>query len=329
MKDILFYQNYLERMLEAPRPGVENVLAFYDHRIGCICKDARLLLVPLDDHLCHRGDGIFESIAYRYGHVFSLDAHLERMRNSAAGLKLTPPCTWEEIRSTVLDVARAGGEEHGSIRILMGRGPGGFGISPAECPVASLYIVALRSALLPATYYSEGVRACRSAIPAKQSYLAQIKNANYLPNVLMADEAMQRHVDVAFSFTEAGNLAEAAVANVGIVTQDNILVCPHFDHALPGTTILAVLDIVDTLLHNDKQIDDDSTQQLRGHRLDNIREEDILAAKEVLLFGSSPLCVGVTHYEGKPIADGHPGFVAHTLRRLLMKHLLAEGVGIF
>ncbi len=329
MKDILFYQNYLERMLEAPRPGVENVLAFYDHRIGCICKDARLLLVPLDDHLCHRGDGIFESISYRFGHVFSLDAHLDRMRNSAAGLKIAPPCSWEELRSIVLDVARAGCEEHGSLRILMGRGPGGFGISPAECPVASLYVVALRSALLPSTYYIEGVRACKSTIPAKQSYLAQIKNANYLPNVLMADEAMQRKVDVAFSFTDTGYLAEATVANVGIVTQDNMLVCPHFDHALPGTTILTALHIVENLLKADTKDAPEKILHLQGCKLDNIREENILAAKEVLLFGSSPLCVGVTHFEGHAIGDGHPGLVAHMLHRLLMKHLLADGVGIF
>ncbi len=333
MKDILFYQHYLERMLEASRPGVEHILAFYDHRVGSICKDARLLLVPLDDHLCHRGDGIFESISYRYGHMFSLDAHMERMCQSAAGLKLTPPCSWEEVRSTILDVARAGGEENGSVRVLLGRGPGGFGLSPAECPEASLYIVALRSNSFPPEYYAKGISACRSAIPAKQAYLAQIKNVNYLPNVLMSEEALQKKVGMTFSFTEEGFLAEAAMANVGIVTQNDILVCPPFTHTLAGTTLLLAHKIVEKMLQK-KRAEKTSygvvrRQYLQDCKFENIREEDIFEAKEVLIFGSSPLCVGVTSYEGIPIGDGHPGLVAHMLRRLLMKELLAGGVGIF
>ncbi|MDE6735107.1 MAG: aminodeoxychorismate lyase, partial [Desulfovibrio sp.] len=56
---------YLEALLAAPRPGAEKVLAFYDWRVGRIATDGRLLFVPLDDHLCHRGDGLFESICCR------------------------------------------------------------------------------------------------------------------------------------------------------------------------------------------------------------------------------------------------------------------------
>ena len=73
---------YLKALLAAPRPGSEQVLAFYDHRVGHICTDASLLLLPLDDHICHRGDGLFESISYRQGRLFSLDQHLaETERN--------------------------------------------------------------------------------------------------------------------------------------------------------------------------------------------------------------------------------------------------------
>ncbi|MEG1897693.1 MAG: aminotransferase class IV, partial [Mucinivorans sp.] len=139
------YSVYLEQLLAAPRPGAANILAFYEHRVGGICTDARLMLAPLDDHLCHRGDGVFESINYRQRRMLQLDAHMDRMVNSAASLTITPPCPWGEIRATILDVAAAGGEAVGAIRVLLGRGPGGFGISPTECPTASLYIVAMRS----------------------------------------------------------------------------------------------------------------------------------------------------------------------------------------
>ena len=41
MPEIADAQTYLERLLAAPRPGGEGVLAFYDHRIGVIGKDPR------------------------------------------------------------------------------------------------------------------------------------------------------------------------------------------------------------------------------------------------------------------------------------------------
>ena len=304
-------QAYTQRMLAAPRPGADNILAFYDHRVGAIGTDPRLLLVPLDDHLCHRGDGVFESIAYRERRMFQLDAHMERMRNSAAGLKITPPCSWDFVREAILAVARAGGKDEGGMRILIGRGPGGFGIAPAECPEASLYITALRWKCPSEAWYAKGLTAFRSAIPAKQEYLARIKNANYLPNVLMAQEAQERGADLALSFNAKGFLAEAAIANVGIVTRDGVLACPDFQNTLPGTTLLAALDVAKTLMPT---------------RFMDITEADIAEAREMLLFTSAPLVVGITHYEGKAIADGKTGPVAHALRQRLLEKQLAEGV---
>ncbi len=301
---------YLERMLTVKRPGEENILAFYEHRVGSICKDARLMLAPLDDHLCHRGDGVFESISYRNGRIFQLEAHLERMENSAEGLKITPPCSWKDLRQIILDVVTVAGENAGAVRILLGRGPGGFGISPKECPEASLYIIALRCKIPSQAWYEKGLTACRSLIPAKQPYLAKIKNANYLPNVLMAEEALTKKVDVAFSFDNKGFLAEAAIANVALISQDNKLICPHLTNALSGTTISAALS---------------AAEKIMPVTFQNIVEEDIFAAQEVLIFGSTPLCVGVTHYEGHPINQGTTGQYSHLLREKLFTQLWHEG----
>lgn len=301
---------YLERLLAAPRPGAANILAFYEHRVGAICTDANLMLAPLDDHLCHRGDGVFESINYRQRRMFQLDAHMERMVNSAASLELAAPCPWDEVRSTILAVAAAGQEEVGAIRVLLGRGPGGFGISPTECPQASLYIVAMRSRIPDEAWYERGLTAFKSSIPAKQEYLARIKNTNYLPNVLMTEEARVRNRDMAFSFDAQGNLAEAAIANVGIVDKEGVLVCPEFRSSLPGTTVLAAFEAAEGWLPTAQH---------------PISEADIFSAREVLIFSSAPLCVGVTHYEDQAIGAGVPGPVSRRLREVLEKNLLEQG----
>ena len=225
---------YLQALLSAPRPGADKFLAFYDHRVGCIGTDPRLLLLPLDDHICHRGDGLFESICYRERKIFVLDEHLARMRDGAQALDITPPCSWEEMRARILDVARASGRAHGDLRVFLSRGPGGFGVSPQECPQAGLYIVALASRLPSEELYRKGLTAFSSAIPPKQEYLARIKNTNYLPNVFMAVEARQKGMDVAVTFdesfaratgTKAGlyNLLIAVVVAVIIVLAMNLV----------------------------------------------------------------------------------------------------------
>ena len=60
--------DFLARLLAAERPGAESILAFYDSTADALCRDGRCCFIPLIDHLCHRGDALFESISVRgYG----------------------------------------------------------------------------------------------------------------------------------------------------------------------------------------------------------------------------------------------------------------------
>lgn len=310
MPPVLDRTAYLERLLSVDRPGSGSILAFYEHRVGAICHDPKLMLMPLDDHLAHRGDGIFESMKYEHGRIYQLEAHLERMARSAEGLYLEPPCTWDALREVVIDVARASGRGCGMLRVLVGRGPGGFGIDPAECPEASLYVAAYKFTPKDEAWYAKGLTAFRSAIPAKQGYLARIKNANYLPNVFMTREAHQRGMDVAFSFDEEGFLAEAAIANVALVDAQGALVVPEFSNALAGTTVLRAMELA---------------QGEMPVTFRKVREDDLYAAREVLVLGTSSDCVGVVAFEGRPVGDGRPGPVSARLRALLQADLLASG----
>ncbi len=313
MTPVFDSQTWTQRMLALPA-GTGDVLAFYEHRIGGICKDARLMLAPLDDHLVHRGDGAFESLHYHEGRIFQLDAHLSRLKNSAAAIGLNPPCHWEELRNIVLDVARAGGEMAGSIRILLGRGQGGFGVSPKECPHSSLYIIATKDHPLPESWWERGLTACKSRIPAKQEYLAQIKSTNYLPNVLMAKEAEDKGVGIALSFDEDGFLAEAAVANVAVVDTQGRLLLPTFRRTLPGTTAILAMELA---------------KQSMEVILTDITEETINNASELLVLGTTVWCVAVTHFEGRPVGTGCPGPVSFKLRDLLRAAADTEGTPIW
>ena len=304
-------QAWNERLLELPRKGAANVTAFYEHRLGGICLDSRFLLVPLDDHMVHRGDAVFESLSFRDSRIIQLDAHIGRMQRSSERLALEPPCSWDDVRDIAIAVARAGAEPYGGLKILLGRGCGGLGVDPGECPEASLYMVATRGKPLPSSFWEKGLTAARSGVPAKQAWLAQIKSTNYLANAMMAKEAREKGVDLTFSFDEQGFLAEAAVANVGMVDSQGRLLIPEFRCALPGTTAILAEEtaaVFMPVLHMD------------------ITEELLKSASEILVFGTTPECVAVTHYNGFAVGGGVPGPVAKKLRPLLHEALLEHSV---
>lgn len=302
MIPIVDSDQWLIRLMEHERPGADDILAFYEHRIGAICRDAKLLLAPLDDHLVHRGDGVFETLRYANRAVLNLDQHLERLQRSAGGLEIPLPCPATRLREIILAVARASKSTQGSLRVLMGRGPGGFGINPAESSETSLYIVAYRVHPRSEAWYTRGLSACRSEVPVKPAMLAKLKTTNYLSGVLMSLEATRRGVDISFSFDAENCLAEAAIANVALVDAGGVFVLPEFRNALPGTTAM----LAASLLKPEMPV-----------LIRPVPESELFSAREIMVLGTAHECVGVHHYEGRPIGTGKPGPVAARLRTLL------------
>jgi branched-chain amino acid aminotransferase len=306
--------DFLARLLAAERPGAESILAFYDSTADALCRDGRCCFIPLIDHLCHRGDALFESISVRGGIVYALDGHMDRLRRGAESfMRLAPPCSWEDLRRLVLEVAEVAGEPDFSLRVFVGRGAGGFGVSPAECPRSSLYIVAVREKPEDALIFERGATAFASQVPPKQAYLATVKSTSYLPNVLMAREAAERGMDVAVTFHEDGTMGEAAVASIGIVSAQGELVCPPTDRILAGTSMLCAME---------------AAKARMPVRQASVTRQDIACAREMLLFASSKLCVGIVRFEDTVFGDGRPGPVARWLRQAMREAMIRTGVRV-
>ncbi|MDZ7760413.1 MAG: aminotransferase class IV [Desulfovermiculus sp.] len=303
-------QEYIQRLLDTFRPGLDDILAFYDHRIGVLAPDPRLMLIPLDDHLVHRGDGVFETLKFEHKRLYQLDAHLRRMQSSCQAIYVHPPCSWKRVRELTLEVAAAAGTDSGLISLFIGRGPGGLGIDFRECLEPSLYIVVRKLHSKPAEVWEHGVTAVRVKTPAKQGYLSQIKSVDYLPNVLMKREAVLKGADYPLCFDENGYLAEGATENVCLVTRSDEIVVPEFRQALRGTTLIRALELVDH----------DFPVVFRP-----VHEEDILEAREVIVLGTSFDALSVVRYNGQPIHDVRPGPVAKRLRFDLHQDLRRNG----
>lgn len=301
---------YLDMLLKSPRPGMDRIFAFYDHRVGVIGMSPRLMLLPLDDHLVHRGDGVFETMKFINRKLYQLEAHLERLVFSAQSIYLEPPCPWKDLKTMIIDVARAAGQDQGMLRVLLGRGPGGFGIDTGECPASSLYIVAYKLHPRPESCYEKGVTAFRSSIPARTGLLAKIKSVNYLPNVLMKREAAIGGWDFSLCFDDQGFVAEGAVENLCLVDGQGRLVVPELNSALTGTTLMRALDAVKG-----------EVPVIFRH----VKEDEIYLAREVILLGTTIDALSVVRFNKKPIHDARPGPVSRKMRQFLLRDLMENG----
>ena len=49
--------------------------AFYSSQLGGIVTDPALMVIPFDDHMVHRGHGIFDTAGLVDGKIYDLEAH--------------------------------------------------------------------------------------------------------------------------------------------------------------------------------------------------------------------------------------------------------------
>ena len=304
--------DYLEALAATRMPWQERYYAFYSSVLGGVVTDPVLMQVPVDDHLVHRGDGVFDTFKCVGRAAYNLGAHLERLMRSARELSIVWPDGVDSIRETVLQTLTVADRDECTVRVILARGPGGFGVSPYESPHPALYVAVYAAGMPYMKAHPEGARTKRSNIPVKSGNWATFKHCNYLPNVQMKREAIDGDCDFVFSYDAHNFLAEGATENVGIVTPQRELLFPKMNYVLSGTTMLRVMELAKALL---------ADGSLTRIAFADISEEDVKGAAEVLVVGTTLDVASACVYEGAPVGDGRPGPVGTRLDALLAQDI--------
>lgn len=292
------------RLRQAVHAKAANFYAMYSSVLGGIVTDPALMVVPLDDHMVHRGHAVFDTAVLANGMLYQLDQHLERFLRSAAMARIPLPFPLEQLRQIVIDTAAACGRRDASVRYWLSAGPGGFGLGPAECVGSSFYVVVFSADSYSDSFYSEGIKVVTSTVPIKPPFFARVKSTNYLPNVLVVIEAKDHGADNGIFIDGHGMVAESSNMNVAFVTRDRVFRHPPFDAILSGITVQRVLHLARRLV---KQGD------LRDVRVADITIEEGRRAAEMMLIGSSIKVAPVVMWDNQPIGDGRPGPIAKKL----------------
>jgi 4-amino-4-deoxychorismate lyase len=285
--------------------------AFYSSQLGGIVTDPALMVVPFDDHMVHRGHGIFDTAAIEAGKIYDLEAHLDRFVRSARTSKLQLPAR-EVMRDVIVRTTAASGRRDGSIRYWASAGPGSLGLTPAAGAEPGFFVMVFAGLAYPDTWYTQGLRVMTTTYPIKPPLYAVTKSVTYLPNVLMQMEAQEHGLDNGVFIDEAGNVGESSNMNVAFVGPDGTLKHPKFDHILSGCTSLRLLELAPAL---------QTRNLIKGIQVRDIPVAEARAAREMLLIGSSVKVAPIVEWDGKPIGDGKPGPVARALFDLLTEDM--------
>jgi 4-amino-4-deoxychorismate lyase len=294
------------RALRAAQPV--KYAAFYSSQLGGIVTDPALMVIPFDDHMVHRGHGIFDTAGLVEGRIYDLEAHLDRFLGSADRSLLPLPGSRQQMRDIIVQTVAASGQRNGAIRYWLSSGPGSLELSPAAGAQPGFFVMVFPGLSYPERWYTTGLRVMTTTYPIKPALYAITKSTNYLPNVLMQMEAKAAGFDNGVFLDEAGNVGESSNMNVAFVTADGILRHPKFDHILAGCTSLRVLELAQALLPQGL---------LKGVEVCDIAAEEARAAREMLLLGSSVKVAPIVEWDGRPIGTGEPGPVAAALLHLL------------
>jgi branched-subunit amino acid aminotransferase/4-amino-4-deoxychorismate lyase len=310
---IIDEKQVFDKLLAQSNPYLDEYHAFYSSWFGGVVKNPRMMLIPIDDHMVHRGDGIFEAMKAVDRSIYLFEEHLDRLFLSAEKIALKIPLSRDELKQIVIDTLRVADQNETIIRIFISRGPGSFSVNPYETVGSQIYVAITKLSPPDTEKYDSGVRIGLSTIPVKSSWLAQIKSCNYLPNVLMKKETVDRGLDYVIGANDSGYITESATENIMIVDSNGILVHPALDDILKGTMMIRACE----LAHQN------------GIKTESriIAMNELLSANEAMVTGTSMNVLPVVEFEGRKIGNGLPGLIAKKLNELIQQDIQSKARG--
>lgn len=268
--------------------------------------------VSVFDGSVQNGDAVYEGLRVYSGHIFQLDAHLDRLFDSARALAFAQIPSREEVKDALFETLRANNMRDGvHIRLTLTRGKK---VTSGMDPRLNQYgpcLIVLAEWKEP-IYNASGIRLITASVRRNTSQCLDSKmhHCNQLNNILAKIEANMAGVDDAIMLDIHGFVSETNATNIFLVKRGELLT-PHADSCLKGITRGLIIEIAR------------SAGILVTER--NISLPEVYAADEVFTTGTIGELVPVIEVDGRCIGEGRIGPLTQKLRDLYAERTKTEG----
>lgn len=268
-------------------------------------------VVSVYDHGLLYGDGVFEGLRIYGGSIYRLEAHVERLFNSARAVALDMPTAQSELCDQLRRFVAEEGRSKGYIRLVVTRGRGSLGLDPASCTGPTVIVIIDDIQLYPAELYREGIPVVTAATrrAAGDVLDPRVKSLNYLNNILAKLEARNAGCPEAVMLNRDGYVTECTADNIFVVHRGTVRTPPAYLGILEGITRDTVIGL--------------AAEIGAGCREDVLTRYDLYCADECFLTGSGAEVMPVTAVDGRRVGDGRPGPITARIREAFSREVAA------
>lgn len=252
------------------------------------------------------GDGVYEVIPVYGGRPFRLAAHLRRLADSLAAIRLAPPLTdteWADIIETLLARVDDAGDRGFYLQVTRGAAARRDHRFPGTDTAATVFAYPM-PVLPPANTTGATV----VTAPDYRWGRCDIKSIALLANVLLRQASADQGADETLMLRD-GLATEGSASNVFAVVDGVLATPPLGPLILPGITRALVLELA----------------RAEGVPCAErpLAEAELRGADEVWIASSTREVVAVVRIDGEPVGDGVPGPMWRRLRRAFDEHKAA------
>lgn len=258
-------------------------------------------------HTLHYGMGVFEGVrAYETPQgtaIFQLQAHTDRLFDSAHIMNMKIPFTKEEINEATRAAVRENNLASAYLRPMVFYGSEGMGIRADNLKVHVIVAAWHWGAYMGEEALKTGIKVRTSSFTRHHVNIAMTRakaNGNYINSMLALQEAISGGADEALLLDPEGYVAEGSGENIFLV-KDGVLYTPEVTSCLNGITRATVLTLA------------------REHGIEvvekRITRDEVYISDEAFFTGTAAEVTPIREVDGRQIGIGRRGPVTEKLQQ--------------
>ena len=252
------------------------------------------------------GDAVYEVVRIFQGAPFHLEAHLDRLVQSAEGLQFSQFPTCEDLYQRATALLEQSAVHDGALYFQVTRGKTDKRGQFPDASVSPTVVITVEPRPPnPESLYSEGVR---TVTRREERWLrADLKTVNLIPRILARRQAMESGAWEILWTSHDDDVLEGGSTNVFAVIDGKLVTPPLGERILAGITRQDILYIAEK---ESLEVDCRS-----------LSLQECLDADECFLTGTTTEVLAISHIDEHSIGGGKPGAITRRLRTLLLDRM--------